>query len=96
MSNKKNFVATIKFILTLQIGLIAGCGGGVDGDNKIEIIDFSPYSGQVTKSSASWHVINSTPPFGPRDHASLINVNGRIHLMGGFYRGPSTYQDYWI
>jgi hypothetical protein len=86
----------IKFIIFLQIVIIAGCGGGADADNSIEIIDFSPYSGQVTKSSASWYVINSTPPFGPRDHASIIKVNDRIHLMGGFYRGHSTYQDYWI
>lgn len=92
----KNFLLVIKFIVFLQIVFIAGCGGGEDRENEIEIVDFSPYSGQVTESSTSWYVINSTPPFGPRDHASIIKVNGRIHLMGGFYRGFSTYQDYWI
>jgi hypothetical protein len=86
----------IKFIFLLQVSVFAGCATGLNGKDEIEVIDFSPYSGEVTRSVASWHVVNSDPPFGPRDHASLIKVNGRIHLMGGFYRGHSTYQDYWI
>ena len=84
----------IKFILVLLSSFIVSCSNGVF--SKIEIIDFSPYSGKVIRSKTSWHIINSAPPFGPRDHASLIKVKDRIHLMGGFYRGPSSYQDYWI
>jgi hypothetical protein len=84
----------IKIILLLLIGFVVSCSDGVF--SKIEIIDFSPYSGQVTRSKTAWHTINSEPKFGPRDHASIIKVKGKIYLMGGFYRGPSLYQDYWV
>jgi hypothetical protein len=97
--NIKNLFIAIKLIISLQIFFIVGCGGTNgenENENEMEIVDFRQYSGQVIKSSASWYVINSTPPFGPRDHASIIKVNGRIHLSGGFYRANSTYQDYWI
>lgn len=82
-----------KYIFLALVCIFSGCGGG---SNDVEIVDFSPYAGQKTRSASSWYVINAFPPFGPRDHASLIKVNNRIHLSGGFYRGPSTYQDYWI
>lgn len=92
----KYWLFCIKLNFFLQIGVIAGCATGLTGKNEIEVIDFFPYSGEVTRSEVRWHVVNSAPPFGPRDHASLIKVNGRIHLMGGFYRDHSTYQDYWV
>ncbi len=83
-------------LLVLCCGCGGGGGGGGGGVSEVEVVDFSPYAGQKTQSVNSWYVINATPPFGPRDHASLIKVNNRIHLSGGFYRGPSTYQDYWV
>ena len=79
-----------KYLSLVLLVLCYGC------DGVIEEVEFSPYAGQKMQSVKRWYVINATPPFGPRDHASLIKVNNRIHLSGGFYRGPSTYQDYWI
>jgi len=97
------FKFSLDFFLFALIGMLVGCGGGnsvseveVEVEVDFEIVDFTQYAGQKTKSASSWYVINASPPFGPRDHASLIRVGNRIHLSGGFYRGPSTYQDYWI
>ncbi len=79
--------------------ILVGCGmGGESGDSDrtTERVDYIQYSGQYTISADKWYLINATPPFGPRDHAALMLKDNRIHLRGGFYRGISFYQDYWI
>lgn len=75
------------FLLALAISiLLTSCGGGEDGDSldpNVRVVSFNEASQGPLKSIKSWYVINENPPFGPRDHASIINVNNKIHLRGG-------------
>jgi hypothetical protein len=78
--------------------LLTSCGGGSGDENLdpiVRVVAFNESSVAPLQSKNSWYVINENPPFGPRDHASVIKINNKIHLRGGWYRGPSLYQDYW-
>lgn len=89
-----------RILIYLATIFIVGCSGGDHGGQyiypNVKVINPPINVANNVRSSSTWYVINSNPPFGARDHASILKVNNRIHLLGGFYRGPSTYQDYWI